>query len=914
MARSGFLIFIAALIFSTISCYAVDAPIHPVGLNIAKIQKLTGQTGQLDQDERIYKITIPRDDLKILMSGIQVTPDRGLASWVAFKKTDTTTFVNGDLILLEDQINPVMSVVLTNGLQVTGLHNPYLWDSPRVMFMHIKGEGDEFQLASAIGQVLKKIKDTSNGSGDFPLGNFDFLKTTLDSHKIDVILGQKGQFKEDVYKVEFSDGIKATDSVANKTMAVNTWAAFAGSDNEAVVNGTLVVHKAELQKALVKLRNAQIYVLAIYQHMIDDDQDLVLINFWGIGNVQTLAKTLRSVFVIAQNNNPTNLTVGGILADTADTHEETEAGVMPIQLSLLQKDNCGYAKAKELYSSADSMENVDVYAQQLNATLRTALHLTQKIVSGKLIQFVSFLPVQSAANTQVAPSAKSLLLKLSVVTHHVAPFAQSFAVTSVATAPVSAEQSIAAVPSTQMALLAVMLSHASAEFYASVTQLIASYVSQFQSLDHTVVASVKARINALSALVSNTVTRVQVNTDTFIVAYMNSSQALAQATLTRVKARVNGSFSFLSDGVTHAEGHVIALAASGVTASHVLADATVASIQSGINALSDFVHTSQMFAHVAMAHVKADVSTSFAFLSGAAIDMHAHVNALAAASIHQSQSVASAAAVILLSKASSSQAYAKNVVLSLRQSWYFLKNNVRQWAQFSVNKSSVLLAKMKKPALKPAIVQFIAQSNPITLTPLPAAKLLPSQITTATPSVIAVNKMTRPLKSLANKSVVTSLPIAKNTVHSSLPIPRQARLINHPLVAKVKPVVKPPVSLAQTQLVSAGKRLNKALSVSLHTAHDKSVVLTRVAVRHHPVYPVAHTMHYQPVEKSEVIAARAVPHIKNWNTEQLAPAVRPPVRVAQKNVYHEAEEFDNGPAPVGVYPYDEEPTPGGFGG
>ena len=105
----------------------------------------------------------------------------------------------GDMVLLEDQANPVMSVALENGLEVTALHNHFFWDSPKVMFMHIGGTGNPEALATAVGKVFSTIKETSNGKGEKPFFETDPSKTTLDPKKIEDILGKKGELNKGVY-------------------------------------------------------------------------------------------------------------------------------------------------------------------------------------------------------------------------------------------------------------------------------------------------------------------------------------------------------------------------------------------------------------------------------------------------------------------------------------------------------------------------------------------------------------------------------------------------------------------------------------------------------------------------------------------------------------------------------------------
>ena len=299
-------IVVILLVFSFGNSYALEKANSATFLRIHKISELTGQTGQYNSTNQTYKIIVPRNDLEISMRGIPVTPDMGLFSWVEFQKTDDVVRMKGDLLLLQDQVNPVMSVALNNGLQVTRLNNPYLWDSPRITVMHLKGLGNELQLARAVGLLLNKIKTTNNNdSSDFPLGSVgtsSLLKTTLSSHKIDSILGARGEFKDGVYKIRFSKKINTTNQEVDPEIMKNSWAIFSGSDNEAVINGSLVLQESELQKALLKLRQAKIYILAIYDHAVENSEGYVSVSFWGMSDTKTLARALRDVFVVAENH------------------------------------------------------------------------------------------------------------------------------------------------------------------------------------------------------------------------------------------------------------------------------------------------------------------------------------------------------------------------------------------------------------------------------------------------------------------------------------------------------------------------------------------------------------------------------------------------------------------------------------
>jgi len=168
-------------------------------MDTATIERLTGEKGTLDEKEGVFKVSAPRKDLSVTIAGVKMTPPMGLTSWAAFKRADRDDMVMGDMVMTEDQVSPVMSAALDNGLEVTALHNHFIWDSPRIMFMHIGGMGPEQNLATAVGRVFAKIKETS-GKTDRPDTQIAPAHSSLDPAKLDSALGLKGQYKEGVYK------------------------------------------------------------------------------------------------------------------------------------------------------------------------------------------------------------------------------------------------------------------------------------------------------------------------------------------------------------------------------------------------------------------------------------------------------------------------------------------------------------------------------------------------------------------------------------------------------------------------------------------------------------------------------------------------------------------------------------------
>src|SRR5882724_10002947 len=286
---TAFTMSMVALLWSPVSSLAGEK-----ALDTATIERLTGVKGELSEKEGVFKVSVPRTDLDINVAGVKMTPPLGLTSWASFQKAGEQSVVMGDMVLLEDQVNQVMSVALEIGLEVTALHNHFFWDAPKVMFMHIGGMGDEAPLAGAVGKVFTTIKDTSGGKGEVPRVELSPAQTSLDPKAIEDILGMKGQLANGVYKVTIGRTTKMHGHEVGNTMGVNTWAAFAGSDEKAIVDGDFIMFEREVQPVLKALRGAGIQIVAIHQHMIEESPRTVFLHYWGVGPTRELAKGLKA--------------------------------------------------------------------------------------------------------------------------------------------------------------------------------------------------------------------------------------------------------------------------------------------------------------------------------------------------------------------------------------------------------------------------------------------------------------------------------------------------------------------------------------------------------------------------------------------------------------------------------------------
>jgi hypothetical protein len=197
----------------------------------------------------------------------------------------------GDLVLLEPQVNPVMSVALDNGLEVTALHNHFFGDEPKVMFMHIGGHGSAEDLAASVGKVFRAMEEKPAAT---PRVEIDPARTSLETLKIEEILGIKGEMKDGVLRFTIGKTARMHGETVGAAMGVNTWAAFAGSDSQAVVDGDFAMEERELQAVLKALRKGGIDVVAIHSHMTHEEPRIVFLHYWGTGPAARLAQVLRS--------------------------------------------------------------------------------------------------------------------------------------------------------------------------------------------------------------------------------------------------------------------------------------------------------------------------------------------------------------------------------------------------------------------------------------------------------------------------------------------------------------------------------------------------------------------------------------------------------------------------------------------
>lgn len=244
----------------------------------------------------VVRIGWPRTDVKVSVDGMPLKPFAGLGSWAAFTAAPHGAMVMGDTVVFEDEVTPAMDAAFAGRLEVTGLHNHFFHDEPKVYFMHIGGRGEAEKLARGVKGVWDAIKKV-RGGGTMPATRFPGgvpREGTISGEALTKILGHKGETQAGVFKVTIGrtgamHGIKVGGS-----MGLTTWAAFSGGDALAAVDGDFIMTASEVQPVLRALRKAGLHIVALHNHMVGEQPAFYFTHFWGKGSAEELARGLRS--------------------------------------------------------------------------------------------------------------------------------------------------------------------------------------------------------------------------------------------------------------------------------------------------------------------------------------------------------------------------------------------------------------------------------------------------------------------------------------------------------------------------------------------------------------------------------------------------------------------------------------------
>lgn len=286
------------LVVLTISAGATAAPVAAQDVPADYQQVLTTLGRQGDFKEGVLKVNIPRNDVTVTVAGVATPTPFGFGGWVAMTKGDGGHEVlMGDLVLLQDEVNPVMSALLDNGFDVTALHNHFFWDEPRMFFMHVHGHGSAADLARRLKPAVEMIGRTPGGTARPAAASSAPPANGLSTAKLAGIAGHAGEQSGAVYKITVGrSDLKVTEMGAaiNARMGLNTWAAFTGTDAKAAIAGDVAMLESEVTPVLKALRRNGLDVVAIHHHMTGDRPMIIFLHYWGTGPAEKLAAGFRA--------------------------------------------------------------------------------------------------------------------------------------------------------------------------------------------------------------------------------------------------------------------------------------------------------------------------------------------------------------------------------------------------------------------------------------------------------------------------------------------------------------------------------------------------------------------------------------------------------------------------------------------
>jgi uncharacterized protein DUF1259 len=261
-------------------------------------QVLTTLGKQGDFKANVLKVNIPRNDVSVTVANVKTPTPFGFGGWVAMTKgTGGMDVMMGDLVLTQDEVNPVMSALLDNAIEVTALHNHFLWDEPRMFYMHVHAHGKAADLARKVKPALDLIGKGASRPAAAPTTAAAAPATTIDTAKLAQIVGTPGEQTGAVYKITIGrDDLKLTEMGAaiNARMGLNTWAAFVGTNDNAAVAGDVAMLASEVQPVLKSLRKNGIDVVAIHHHMTGTQPTIYFLHYWGTGPAEKLATAFKA--------------------------------------------------------------------------------------------------------------------------------------------------------------------------------------------------------------------------------------------------------------------------------------------------------------------------------------------------------------------------------------------------------------------------------------------------------------------------------------------------------------------------------------------------------------------------------------------------------------------------------------------
>ena len=266
---------------------------------IAAVDSVLGKKGSYKQAEAVYTVPLPRNDLKMKIKGEAVPISFGFGGWVSFKKTinGKSAMVMSDTVLQQEEVNPLISAAHANGLEVAALHNHFFYEEPRIFYMHIHGMGTVAELAQKYANTIRdsKLFPANQPAAAAPLALT--AKENFDLTALDAIVKYSGTVNGVTYKYTIGRAdlkIIAMGVEMTTNIGLNSWASFAGKTDDAHIAGDIAMLQSEVNSVIKTLRSHNLEVVAVHNHMLDDDPHMIFLHYYGRGDALALAKGFRA--------------------------------------------------------------------------------------------------------------------------------------------------------------------------------------------------------------------------------------------------------------------------------------------------------------------------------------------------------------------------------------------------------------------------------------------------------------------------------------------------------------------------------------------------------------------------------------------------------------------------------------------
>ena len=261
------------------------------------IEEALGKKGRYVEEEAVYTVALPRNDVSVRIKGEDVPTPFGFAGWVSFKKTldGRRAVLMSDAVLREEEVNPLISSAQEQGLEVSALHNHFFYEEPRIFYLHLHGIGSVVELARRYANAIRatRLFPANQPNPRPPQRRADEI---FDLVALDQIVGFRGVVNGPVYKYTAGRAdltVRAMGTEITTTMGLNSWAALAGEPERAHIAGDIAMLESEVNAVIRALRRHNLEIVALHHHMLGEMPRIIFLHYYGRGPVEALVATFR---------------------------------------------------------------------------------------------------------------------------------------------------------------------------------------------------------------------------------------------------------------------------------------------------------------------------------------------------------------------------------------------------------------------------------------------------------------------------------------------------------------------------------------------------------------------------------------------------------------------------------------------